>query len=104
MVFNLDPDEQAVETLCSKKRKKDNYLPLIFMAITYKQLLVKRQEEEVNNDLKILSKQVIQWKMVFNPDPNKQAVEILFSKKRGKDNYPPLTFNGNNLQTVKSYY
>ena len=41
--------------------------------------------------------------MVFNPDPNKHAVEILFSKKRGKDNYPPLTFNGNNLQTVKSY-
>ena len=30
MVFNLDTDGQAVETLCSKKRKKDNYLPLTF--------------------------------------------------------------------------
>ena len=41
--------------------------------------------------------------MLFNPDPNKQAVEILFSKeKRAKDNYPPLTFKGDNVQTAIS--
>ena len=37
---------------------------------------------ELNNDLKIISNWAIQWKMLFNPDPNKQAVEILSQKKR----------------------
>ena len=40
--------------------------------------------------------------MSFNPDPNKQAVEILFPKKHEKDNYPPLNFNGDNVQTAIS--
>ena len=40
--------------------------------------------------------------MLFNPDTNKETIEILFSKKREKDNYPPLTFNGNNVQTAIS--
>ena len=52
---------------------------------------------ELNNDLKIISNWAIQWKMLFNPDSNKQAVEILFSKKHEKDNYPPLNFNGDNV-------
>ena len=41
--------------------------------------------------------------MLFNPDHNKQAVEILFSKKRHeKDNYPPLNFNDNKVETAIS--
>ena len=40
--------------------------------------------------------------MAFNPDPNKQTVEILFLKKHEKDNYPPLNFNGDNVQTAIS--
>ena len=36
---------------------------------------------ELNNYLKIMSNWAFQWKILFNPDPNKQAVEILFSKK-----------------------
>ena len=38
--------------------------------------------------------------MLSNPDPNKQAVEILFSNKHNKNNYSPLNLNGNNVQTV----
>ena len=58
---------------------------------------------ELNNDLKIISNWAFQWKMLSNPDPNKQAVEILFSKKQHeKDNYPPLNFNGDNVQTAIS--
>ena len=38
--------------------------------------------------------------MLFNPDPNKQALEVLFSQKRDKENYPPLTFNGDKVQSV----
>ena len=45
---------------------------------------------ELNNDIKIIINWAFKWKMLFNPDPNKQAVEILFSKKHEKDNYPPL--------------
>ena len=57
---------------------------------------------ELNNDLKIRSDWAIQWKMLFNSDFNKQAVEIIFSKNREKDNYPPLTFNGDNVQITIS--
>ena len=31
--------------------------------------------------------------MSFNPDPNKQSVEMLFSRKRSEQNHPPLFFN-----------
>ena len=41
--------------------------------------------------------------MLFIPDPNKYAVEILFSKKQHeKGNYPPLHFNVNKVQTAIS--
>ena len=57
---------------------------------------------ELNNDLKTISNWAIQWKMLFYPDPNKQAVEILFSKKQEKDNHLPLNFNGDNVPTAIS--
>ena len=40
--------------------------------------------------------------MLFNSDPNKQAVETRSCKKFGKYNYPPLTFNGNKIQRAIS--
>ena len=58
---------------------------------------------ELNNDLKIISNWAFHWKMLFNPDPNKQAAAILFSKKQHeKDNYPLLNFNGDKVQTAIS--
>ena len=33
------------------------------------------------------------WKMSFNLDPNKQAQEVIFSRKTEKKNDPPLTFS-----------
>ena len=42
---------------------------------------------KLNNDLKTINNWDLQWKMSFNPDPNKQAVEIHFLKKQHeKDN------------------
>ena len=32
--------------------------------------------------------------MEFNPDPNKQATELLFSCKKNSPNHPSLFFNG----------
>ena len=40
--------------------------------------------------------------MSFNPDPNKQAIEVCFSNKRDKGNYPPLHFNSTNVQVADS--
>ena len=38
--------------------------------------------------------------MSFNPDPNKQAIEVCFSNKRDKENYPPYFNNlGLTIQT-----
>ena len=48
---------------------------------------------ELNSDLKVIENWASQWKMSFNPDPNKQAVEMLFSRKRSDQNHPPLFFN-----------
>ena len=36
--------------------------------------------------------------MLFNPDPNKQAIEVCFSKKHKKVNYSSLFFNGDKVQ------
>ena len=48
----------------------------------------------LNNDLDIIYQWAHQWKMVFNPDPTKQATEVLFSCKKVSPNHPELIFNG----------
>ena len=39
--------------------------------------------------------------MLFNPDISKQAVEVIFSNKGQKTNYPPLVFNGIPVKLVE---
>ena len=36
---------------------------------------------DMNHDLELISKWAHDWRMSFNPDPQKQAVELIFSKK-----------------------
>ena len=48
---------------------------------------------QLNRDLKIISEWAYQWKMQFNPDINKQAVQVIFSEKKNKSIHPPLFFN-----------
>ena len=48
---------------------------------------------ELNDDLVKISNWEYQWKMSFNPDPSKQAQEVIFSRKTKKLNHPPLTFS-----------
>ena len=40
--------------------------------------------------------------MQFNPDPNKQANEVYFTKKTTSYDYLPITFNGNPVQQCNS--
>ena len=55
----------------------------------------------LNHDLDLIAQWAEQWKMEFNPDPTKQATEILFSCKKNKPTHPPLNFNGNLVATEK---
>ena len=40
--------------------------------------------------------------MSFNPDPNKQAQEVIFSRKLKNVSHPPLVFNNANVSSCKS--
>ena len=57
---------------------------------------------DLNCDLEIINQWAHQWKMLFNPDPNKQATEVLSSRKVNSDDHPKLTFNGNQVQKCSS--
>ena len=53
---------------------------------------------DLNNYLKKISKWAFQWKINFNPDPTKQAQELIFSRKVQTTNHLPLFFNENVVQ------
>ena len=58
--------------------------------------------KELNNDLVKISRWAYQWKMSFNPDPSKQAQEMIFSRKTKKEYHPPPTFNNKNVSETNS--
>ena len=58
--------------------------------------------KELNNDLVKIRRWAYQWKMSFNPDPSKQAQEVIFSRKTKKEYHPPLAFNNNNVSETNS--
>ena len=57
---------------------------------------------DLNSDLSKISDWVSQWEMNFNSDPNKQAQEVIFSRKINKVNHPPLLFNQNSVKSSSS--
>ena len=58
---------------------------------------------DLKHDLEVINRWPYQWKMAFNPDPNKQATEILFSCKKKEMDYTELTFNGAPVASVKKH-
>ena len=54
---------------------------------------VNTSAENLNHDLSVVNEWAFQWKMSFNPDPNKQANEVRFSHKRKPPIHPLLFFN-----------
>ena len=63
-----------------------------------KVLDVNESTKKLNLDLEKISEWAFQWKMHFNPDPNKQANEVIFSRKSKVHSHPPLTFNNNDVK------
>ena len=51
---------------------------------------VNASARELNDELKKNSKWVFQQKMIFNPDPSKQAQKVIFSRKIKKLPHPSL--------------
>ena len=49
--------------------------------------------EKLEKDLETITNWAHQWKMIFNPDLTKQAVEVIFSVKINKPVHPELVFN-----------
>ena len=60
------------------------------------------KNSELNSDLSRIKQWAFQWKMSFNPDPNKQAQEVIFSRKLKKVCHPPLCFNNINVSQASS--
>ena len=52
----------------------------------------------LNEDLKKINDWATQWKMSFNPEPTKQAQEVIFSRKIKKPLHIPLNFDDTNVK------
>ena len=47
---------------------------------------------DLNHDLDLIKQWALQWRMSFNPDPQKQAVDVLFSRKSIAIYHPRVRF------------
>ena len=69
------------------------------------EMLITRSDESaniINNDLLQISKWSYNWKMLFDPDPERPAQEVLFSRKNKVQVHP--TINYNNTQVERRSY
>ena len=68
-------------------------------SVSSKVLDINKSVTELNTDLANISQWAYQWKIQFNPDPNKQTNEIIFSCKLVSSNLlrPPVKFSNNNI-------
>ena len=63
---------------------------------------INTSSNKLKNDLKKVTNWAFQWKMSFNPDPSKQAQEVIFSQKSKKEPHLSLVFNNANASQCKS--
>ena len=79
---------------------RQSYLLMIHLFLMW--LMTNTSANELNNDLKKVSNWAFQWKMSFNPDPNKLAQEVIFSRKLKKVAHRLLVFTNANVSQCKS--
>ena len=53
----------------------------------------KTAADDMNHDLNLIELWANKWRMSFNPDPRKQAIELIFSTKKDNSDHPMLYFN-----------
>ena len=65
--------------------------------------IIKDKQESadvLNNDLSLMPKWAFNWKMLINPDTNKPAQELLFSRKKKTQNHPNVSLNSIQVERV----
>ena len=55
---------------------------------------------DMNYDLKLINQWAHSWRMSFNPDPQKQAVELIFSRKKTEIDHLVVLFNNTPVKKV----
>ena len=58
---------------------------------------------DMNHDLDLISQWAHAWRMSFNPDPQKQAVELTFSRKKIEIDHPVILFNNIPVKKVSEH-
>ena len=58
---------------------------------------------DMNHDLELIKQWANDWRMSFNPDPQKQAVELIFSRKRIAIDHPVVLFNDIPVKQVNEH-
>ena len=58
---------------------------------------------DMNHDLNSISQWAHAWRMSFNPDPQKQAVELTFSRKKIEIDHPVIHFNDISVKKVDEH-
>ena len=58
---------------------------------------------DLKSNLMKISYCAFQWKMRFNPDPRKQAQEVIFSRKINNIDYPPLYFSNSLVKSSSTH-
>ena len=55
---------------------------------------------DMNHDLKLINQWAHSWRMSFNPNPQKQAVELIFSRKKNEIDHHVVLFNDTPVKKV----
>ena len=81
----------GINSLCKTFAEDTSFLSKVYD--------VHKSASNLNDDLEKISYLAYQWKMQFNPDLNKQANELIFSRKTISNNlsHPPIKFNNNDI-------
>ena len=58
---------------------------------------------DMNHDLELVRKWAHDWRISFNPDPTKQAVELIVSKKKSAIDHPVILFNNMSVMKVDEH-
>ena len=56
---------------------------------------------DLNEDLEKIYNWAFKWKMNFNPEPNKQAQEIIFSRKNTASLHPVVYFDNKPVKSTQ---
>ena len=107
------PLGSVLKQVCPRVPYLDHYyflFTLMTYVTIYQQLLRSLQmilpfltsASHLNSDLSKITSWAFQWKMSFNPDPSKQAQEVIFSRKIQKTCHPSIYFNHKSIKQVPS--